>query len=267
MEPRERAASVLDRLPSYVWDGETLPVPVEAIADSVYGLLVRDVSLEAMRGAPGAPTEGDLSGLLLVGPGEIWVNAAESAEWPGRRRFTIGHELGHAELHAPTGPVFCRAASVTERPALDVEEQASLFGSGLMFPTELVRAHHARLGDVAAMCDLFGASRAAMSRAICFAVRRPMAAAAGPDVAMFNEDDAGYDAWRAAHPDGFVLNDDLERGKLHRAACSHLSRTLREGDPPRTRQPKWCSESSRALRELFPLAADCTRCMSGSKSA
>lgn len=263
-DPRAKAAAVLERLPSYVWDGETLPVPVEAIADSVYGLLVRDVGLDELRSAPGAPAGGDLSGLLLVGPGEVWVNAAEATEWPGRRRFTIGHELGHAELHAPTGPVFCRAASVSESPALDVEEEASLFGSGLMFPPELVRAHHARLGDVAAMCDLFGASRAAMSRAICFAVRQPMAESAPAGVRMFNEDDEAYAAWRKACPDGFVLNDDLERGKLHRAGCSHLSRALREGDPPRTRQPKWCSDSVGSLRELFPLAAACTRCMASS---
>ena len=263
-DPRERAAPVLTKLPAYVWDGETLPVPVAAIADSVYGLLVRDGGLEDLRRAAGAPAAGDISGLLLVGPGEIWVNAAEATEWPARRRFTIGHELGHAELHAPTGPVFCRAESVSERPELRAEEEASLFGSGLMFPPELVRAHHERLGSVAEMCALFGASRAAMSRAICFAVRRPLAERAGPDVAMFNEDDDGYSAWRASHPDGFVLNDDLERGKLHRASCSHLTRALREGDPPRTRQPKWCSESTPPLRELFPLAGDCSRCMASS---
>ena len=265
-DPRARAAAVLERLPAYVWDGETLPVPVpvEAIADSVYGLLIRDVTVEELRGAPGAPQVGDLSGLLLVAPGEIWVNAAEATEWPGRRRFTIGHELGHAELHAPTGPVFCRAASVSERPDLGIEEEASLFGSGLMFPPALVRAHHARLGSVAAMCELFGASRVAMSRAICFAVRRPMAAAAPEGVAMFNEDDEGYAAWRDVHPGGFVLNDDLELGRLHRVACSHLSRQLRMGDPPRTRQPKWCSESAASLRELFPLASDCSRCMASS---
>ena len=258
-DPRARAAAVLSRLPSYVWDGSSLPVPVEAIADSVYGLLVRDVSVDEMRAAPGAPVSGELSGLLLVGPGEIWVNAAEATEWPGRRRFTIGHELGHAELHAPTGPVFCRASEVA---AVGVEEEASLFGSGLMFPSELVRVHHARLGSVEAMCALFGASRAAMSRAICFAVRAPMASTSG--VPMFNEDDAAYSAWREEHPDGYVLNDDLERGKLHRVACSHLTRALREGDPPRTRQPKWCSDSPADLRELFPLAAACSRCMASS---
>lgn len=37
----ERAARVLERVPAWLWDGETLPVPVEDIADSVFGLLVR----------------------------------------------------------------------------------------------------------------------------------------------------------------------------------------------------------------------------------
>ncbi len=70
------AERVLDAAPGYVWDGERLPVPVEDIADSVFGLLVRDV--KDMATAPGAPVlrEGQaLSGLLLPGRGEIWVNA------------------------------------------------------------------------------------------------------------------------------------------------------------------------------------------------
>ena len=37
----ERAETVLASAPSYVWDGELLPVPVEDIVDSVFGLLVR----------------------------------------------------------------------------------------------------------------------------------------------------------------------------------------------------------------------------------
>ena len=47
-----RAERFLARVPGYVWDGESLPVPVAEIADSFAGLLVRDV--EDLRGAPGA---------------------------------------------------------------------------------------------------------------------------------------------------------------------------------------------------------------------
>src|SRR5437763_474967 len=101
MEEIERLAEeFLARVPGYIWNGETLPVPIEEIADSHVGLLVRDV--EDLGAAPGAPQldEGQsLSGLLLPTRGEIWVNAAEAREWPPRRRFTIAHELGHWRLH------------------------------------------------------------------------------------------------------------------------------------------------------------------------
>src|SRR5215211_4031447 len=122
----ERAEQVLARAPEYVWDGEALPVPVEDLVDSVYGLLVRDV--EDMRAAPGAPALApgqSLSGMLLPARGEIWVNAEEARQWPPRRRFTIGHELGHWVMHR-TGQasLFCRRTSVaaTERRV------ATLFG-------------------------------------------------------------------------------------------------------------------------------------------
>ena len=111
----ERAAEAfLAGIPSYVWDGATLPVPIEEIADTHVGLLVRDV--EDLGTAPGAPELGHgqaLSGLLLPAVGEIWVNAEEARQWPARRRFTIAHELGHWRLHrdAERG-VFCRSGSI-----------------------------------------------------------------------------------------------------------------------------------------------------------
>lgn len=111
----ERAERVLAGVPGYVWDGERLPVPIEDIADSGYGLLVRDV--EDMGAAPGAPElmpGQELSGLLLPARGEIWVNAGEARRWPPRRRFTIGHELGHWVMHRTAGQqaLFCRRTTV-----------------------------------------------------------------------------------------------------------------------------------------------------------
>lgn len=92
----ERAEAVPAGLPSYVWDGERLPAPVEDIADSGYGLLVRDVEdLGTVLGAPALAEGPSLSGLLLPARGEIRVNAGEARRWPPRRRFTIGHEPGH----------------------------------------------------------------------------------------------------------------------------------------------------------------------------
>ena len=67
-----------------------------------------------------------LSGLLLADRGEIWVSAHEGVTWPPRRRFTIGHELGHWCMHRTgDGSVFCRSTSIeleltatAERPPL-----------------------------------------------------------------------------------------------------------------------------------------------------
>ena len=77
------------------------------------GLLVRDVAdLTTAPGAPELAPGQSLSGLLLASKGEIWVNASEGKQWPPRRRFTIGHELGHWRLHRKPGQqsLFCRKA-------------------------------------------------------------------------------------------------------------------------------------------------------------
>ena len=43
-EIEQRAEAILEQVPSWIWDGESLPVPVEEIADTCYGLLVRDAT-------------------------------------------------------------------------------------------------------------------------------------------------------------------------------------------------------------------------------
>src|ERR687891_145320 len=49
----QRAERVLAEVPDWIWDGDRLPVPIEHIADSCFGLHVRDV--EDVRTAPGVP--------------------------------------------------------------------------------------------------------------------------------------------------------------------------------------------------------------------
>lgn len=170
------AERFLAGVPDYVWDGSSLPVPVEEIADSHAGLLVRDV--DDLRAAPGAPSLGDgqtLSGLLLPSAGEIWVNADEARQWPARRRFTIAHELGHWQLHrGAEHAVFCRAASiepaVADGAAAAVplplpEEEANAFAAAVLMPARLLRQHYALSArDFFGLCDRFGASGAAMGR-------------------------------------------------------------------------------------------------------
>lgn len=156
----------------YIWDGESLPVPVEDIADSHLGLLVRDV--ENLSCAPGVPPCGSgetLSGLLLPALGEIWVNAAEARQWPPRRRFTVAHELGHFSLLHRDGerPAYCRSKSIdpgdARPPIPPTESEANAFAAAVLMPARLVRERYRVLkGDFFALCDAFGASGAAMGR-------------------------------------------------------------------------------------------------------
>lgn len=174
-----RATDALASVPEWIWDGDSLPVPVEEIADSCLGLLVRDVSPDEMTSLPGAPhlDPGQaVSGLLLASRGEIWVNAEEAREWPGRRRFTICHELGHWVMHrSGQQSLFCRSTTVapeeaesepaTTRPPLPItEEEANAFAAALLMPARLIREHYPRLRDHTEMCRLFGTSGAAMGK-------------------------------------------------------------------------------------------------------
>jgi hypothetical protein len=177
-ELEQHAAGVLDTVPDWIWDGHSLPVPVEEVAGSCHSLLVREV--DEMASAPGAPPLGpgqQLSGLLLADRREIWVNAAEAREWPGRRRFTIGHELGHWVMHRRPGQqsLFCRHGTVhpteapeTEPSELSLEDEANVFAAALTMPAELIRTHYAALREerdcFERMCELFGSSQAAMGK-------------------------------------------------------------------------------------------------------
>ena len=174
-EIERRAEQLLEQIPDWIWDGESLPVPIEEIADSWCGLHVRDV--EAMDAAPGCPRLDDgqtISGLLLPSRGEIWVSAQEAQRWPPRRRFTIGHELGHWQLHQEgQTSLFCRHGSIDpgeevkdERPPLDpIEEEANVFSASLLMPARLVNEHYNKTGgDFERLCEMFGASGAAMGR-------------------------------------------------------------------------------------------------------
>lgn len=167
----QRAELFLAGVPDYIWDGASLPVPIEDIADSHVGLLVRDV--EDLAAAPGAPVLSAghaLSGLLLPDRREIWVNAVEAREWPPRRRFTIAHELGHWQLHRHGGEgVYCRASSVdieeSDEPLSEPEEEANAFAAGVLMPAALIREQYEVCGrDFARLCDAFASSGAAMGR-------------------------------------------------------------------------------------------------------
>ena len=129
-----------------LYGGDELPVPIEAMAEDLLGLSVREVPLDGV------------SGLLYPSDRAVYVNANDT---PARRRFTLAHEVGHWICQCLEGrgaPMMCRAEDVAPRADRMVEREANIFAAELLMPEEAVRAS-AYEQDPAC---IFGVSREAM---------------------------------------------------------------------------------------------------------
>ena len=130
-----------------------LPVPVEAIAEDLLGLRVAESD------------DLEVSGMLLPAKREIWLNGREAEESPGRRRFTLAHEVGHwvcQVLEGKTAPIFCRPVDVTEAADRALEREANVFAAELLMPEELVRDKFARTSELPVIAARFRVSDEAM---------------------------------------------------------------------------------------------------------
>jgi hypothetical protein len=184
---RARAAEAAARrelaaVPDWLWNGTSLPVPVEVLADSHYGLFVeeaRDLWTRLI-----VPEDVHLSGLLQPADRLIVVDEEEAARAPGRRRFTIAHELGHWVLHCSAlsaPPVYCRNVSVREdtdpgqsadaAPSALLEYppselEANQFAAAILMPRELLLAQPRPRTDDGDhdLAREFGVSREALRR-------------------------------------------------------------------------------------------------------
>jgi Zn-dependent peptidase ImmA (M78 family) len=87
-----------------------------------------------------APIEGAESRLVRKGShGVIRVRA--SLQDPGRRRFTIAHEIGHWQLHRGLSPLsLCTADDISSGAGGDHEIEANAFAGSLLMPTQLIKA-------------------------------------------------------------------------------------------------------------------------------
>ena len=142
-------ADALRRRYHELFGGEELPVPVESIAEDLLGLSINEAE------------ELPVSGMLLPAERQIWVNAREAQESPGRHRFTLAHELGHwicQCLEGRMAPVYCRAEDVVGEADRSLEREANVFGAELLMPEGAVRQHAA---DSDAP-QVFGVSRLAL---------------------------------------------------------------------------------------------------------
>ena len=137
-------------------------VPVEDIAESFLGLLVKDAKLDD-----------GVSGMLRIREREITVNATEGVVWPRRRRFTIAHEVGHWQLHKDdiadlvvtrTHDYVPAAREKAKTPEEIREREANRFAAELLMPEDRVHAavdvHGA---DVVAQAERFNVSALSMA--------------------------------------------------------------------------------------------------------
>jgi hypothetical protein len=144
------------------------PVDVETIAEELCGLRVSAADLGVrVRADHGLPAGVTLSGLLLADERRLLYDAGEGERSPGRRRFTIAHELGHWYLHAAGGAHtrYCRSdeVGITVTSTREREREANRFAGALLMPEAPVRSEAARLrGNVGVLARRFGVSAPAM---------------------------------------------------------------------------------------------------------
>ncbi len=153
---------------------EAPPVPVERVASSLLGLFIDEA--DDIRALPGAPADqGRLSGMLDPGEMVVWVDRGEARRSPGRRRFTIAHEIGHLLLHVPTSKevFYDRPTDIREieegLPGEELpelrrrEREANVFARELLMPEPLVNEQaHATGFNLPALANRFEVSVPAM---------------------------------------------------------------------------------------------------------
>lgn len=171
MTPEQAAAALLEA--AGLRDLVAPPVDALHLAEEHDGLDVQEhADLLTLPGAPALAAGSTLSGLLFPAERRIYVNAVEAQRSPGRRNFTIAHELGHWHLHRVGGDDadtrFCRSDEIggdarAVHDAKQIEREANRFAAALLMPEALVRdqANELRL-NVRLMAQRFGVSGLAM---------------------------------------------------------------------------------------------------------
>lgn len=130
-------------------------MPVESIAADLLGLHVEE--LEGL----------EVSGMLIAAARTIRLNAVEARESPGRRRFTLAHEIAHWVCHcppaAPVPPILCRPSQVGVSSGDAMEREANVFAAELLMPADEVTAGAEAGAGVAELAARFGVSDVALA--------------------------------------------------------------------------------------------------------
>lgn len=177
--PQAIAASIIRQL------GEVKPpIPVKEIAFAVGIKEILEKDLDNMEGGLHY-NSGKTIGAILVNRGSI----------EGRKRFTIGHELGHFLIldHYPekTDQFLCTSEDMQEKDtsqdAKRMETEANAFAASLLMPTSLFRKEAKAMGvplieNILSLAEKFKTSKEATANRYANIVDRPCAV-------IFSKDD------------------------------------------------------------------------------
>jgi Zn-dependent peptidase ImmA (M78 family) len=86
--------------------------------------------------------DGDMAGVLIREPGRPPIIGVESDATPGRKRFTLAHELGHLILHNEAYHVdtrFFLRNELSTRAESAMEIEANQFASNLLMPSWMLK--------------------------------------------------------------------------------------------------------------------------------
>lgn len=105
----------------------SLPIPIEKLAEA-FG--IKDILERPFRGMQGAlvanPEKSE--GIILVNSG---IRNSQ------RKRFTLGHELGHFLLPNHGNEMWCSKDDISINSQVSIEREANEFASELLMPTEI----------------------------------------------------------------------------------------------------------------------------------
>lgn len=95
-----------------------------------------------------------------------WLVISNSQATPGRRRFTVAHEVGHYLLHRhrlPAVGIFCKEEDVSRRSGKDMEKEADEFAAALLMPSHDLRRQidpksKPTLSELGALAERYGVS-------------------------------------------------------------------------------------------------------------
>ncbi len=124
---RIRAQSVAYHIWKELEHPDPCEIPLEHLAVA-RGVFVQE---GAMKGAEGRLIRKNGRGIIRVAP---------NSKYPGRRRFTIAHELGHWELHNGQSQFLCSQEDMRDYGRSPMEVEANHFAAELLMPPGHFRA-------------------------------------------------------------------------------------------------------------------------------